>query len=77
MTKMIIKRDGRMKPFDAQRIHGALDAAAKDYYGASYCFLDQSLINLCVRNIVNRIDILDMDSIPVETIQDIVVDELR
>ena len=77
MTKMIIKRDGRMKPFDVQRIRGAIDAAAKDYYGASYCFLDQSLINLCVRNIVNRIDILDMDSIPVETIQDIVVEELR
>ena len=77
MTKMIIKRDGRMKQFDAQRIRGAIDSAAKDYYGASYCFLDQSLINLCVRNIVNRIDILDMDSIPVETIQDIVVDELR
>ena len=77
MTKMIIKRDGRMKPFDVQRIRVAIDAAAKDYYGASYCFLDQSLINLCVRNIVNRIDILDMDSIPVETIQDIVVEELR
>ena len=77
MTKMIIKRDGRMKPFDVQRIRAAIDAAAKDYYGASYCFLDQSLINLCVRNIVNRIDILDMDSIPVETIQDIVVEELR
>lgn len=77
MTKMIIKRDGRMKQFDAQRIRGAIDSAAKDYYGANYCFVDQSLINLCVRNIVSRIDILDMDSIPVETIQDIVVEELR
>lgn len=77
MTKMIIKRDGRTKQFDAQRIRGAIDSAAKDYYGANYCFVDQSLINLCVRNIVSRIDILDTDSIPVETIQDIVVDELR
>ena len=77
MTKMIIKRDGRMKQFDAQRIRWAIDSAAKDYYGANYCFVDQSLINLCVRNIVSRIDILDIDSIPVETIQDIVVDELR
>ena len=77
MTKMIIKRDGRTKQFDAQRIRGAIDSAAKDYYGSNYCFVDQSLINLCVRNIVSRIDILDTDSIPVETIQDIVVDELR
>ena len=77
MTKMIIKRDGRMKQFDAQRIRCAIDSAAKDYYGSNYCFVDQSLINLCVRNIVSRIDILDTDSIPVETIQDIVVDELR
>ena len=77
MTKMIIKRDGRTKQFDAQRIRWAIDSAAKDYYGANYCFVDQSLINLCVRNIVSRIDILDTDSIPVETIQDIVVDELR
>ena len=77
MTKMIIKRDGRTKQFDAQRIRGAIDSAAKDYYGTNYCFVDQSLINLCVRNIVSRIDILDTDSIPVETIQDIVVDELR
>ena len=76
MTKMIIKRDGRTKQFDAQRIRGAIDSAAKDYYGANYCFVDQSLINLCVRNIVSRIDILDTDSIPVETIQDIVVAEL-
>ena len=77
MTKMIIKRDGRMKQFDAQRIRWAIDSAAKDYYGSNYCFVDQSLINLCVRNIISRIDILDTDSIPVETIQDIVVDELR
>ena len=77
MTKMIIKRDGRMKQFDAKRIRLAIDSAAKDYYGSNYCFVDQSLINLCVRNIVSRIDILDTDSIPVETIQDIVVDELR
>ena len=77
MTKMIIKRDGRMKQFDAQRIRWAIDSAAKDYYGSNYCFVDRSLINLCVRNIISRIDILDTDSIPVETIQDIVVDELR
>ena len=77
MTKMIIKRDGRMKQFDARRIRWAIDSAAKDYYGANYCFVDQSLINLCVRNIVSSIDILDTDSIPVETIQDIVVAELN
>ena len=76
MTKMIIKRDGRMKQFDAKRIRWAIDSAAKDYYGSNYCFVDQSLINLCIRNIVSRIDILDTDSIPVETIQDIVVSEL-
>ena len=77
MTKMIIKRDGRMKQFDARRIRWAIDSAAKDYYGVNYCFVDQSLINLCVRNIVSSIDILDTDSIPVETIQDIVVAELN
>lgn len=77
MDKMIMKRDGRTKQFDIQRIKGAIIAAAKDYYKGDYIFVDQSLIKLCVRSVANRIDILDENPVSVETIQDIVVDELQ
>lgn len=82
MPKMIMKRDGRTRSYDPRRIEAAVHAACMAYY-AEYMgeYADVSLssstsILACLNSIYQRIDILNEDPIDVETIQDIVVEEL-
>ena len=82
MPKMIMKRDGRTRLYDPRRIEAAVHSACMAYY-AEYVgeYADVSLssstsILACLNSIYQRIDILNDDPIDVETIQDIVVEEL-
>lgn len=76
MTKMIMKRDGRVKPYDKKRIEQAIHAACIEYYGDGTKYLSLEILSSCLGLIHHRIDILKEDPIDVETIQDIVIEEL-
>ena len=76
MTKMIMKRDGRVKPYDKKRIEQAIHAACIEYYGDGTKYLSREILSSCLGLIHHRIDILKEDPIDVETIQDIVIEEL-
>ena len=75
MTKMIMKRDGRTKLYDQRRIINAIHAAYLEYCAAKDEYVQVDM-GACLSSIFTRIDILDEDPINVETIQDIVVEEL-
>ena len=72
---MIMKRDGRVKPYDKSRIDKAIASACVEYYGDITKALSPDMLS-CLYNIYVRIDILEEDPVDVETIQDIVVEEL-
>lgn len=76
MIKNIRKRDGRIKPYDRKRIEQAIHAACMEYYGDGIKYLSPEILSSCLELIHHRIDILKEDPIDVETIQDIVVEEL-
>ena len=76
MPNMIMKRDGRVKPYDKKRIEQAIHAACIEYYGDGIKYLSPEILSSCLELIYHRIDILEEDPIDVETIQDIVVEEL-
>ena len=76
MTKMIMKRDGRTKLYDKKRIEQAIHAACMEYYGDGIKYLSPEILSSCLELIYHRIDILKEDPIDVETIQDIVIEEL-
>lgn len=75
MTKMIMKRDGRTKIYDQRRIINAIHAAYLEYCAAKDEYVQVDM-GACLSSIFTRIDNLDEDPINVETIQDIVVEEL-
>lgn len=75
MPNMIMKRDGRTKPYDKQRIDKAIASACMEYYGDITKALSPDILS-CLDSIYHRIDILEEDPIDVEVIQDIVVEEL-
>lgn len=75
MPNMIMKRDGRVKPYDKSRIDKAIASACVEYYGDITKALSPDMLS-CLYNIYVRIDILEEDPVDVETIQDIVVEEL-
>lgn len=75
MTKMIMKRDGRTKLYDQRRIINAIHAAYLEYCAAKDEYVQVDM-GACLSSIFTRIDNLDEDPINVETIQDIVVEEL-
>lgn len=75
MTKMIMKRDGRTKLYDQRRIINAIHAAYLEYCAAKDEYVQVDM-GTCLSSIFTRIDNLDEDPINVETIQDIVVEEL-
>ena len=75
MIKNIRKRDGRVKPYDKSRIDKAIASACVEYYGDITKALSPDMLS-CLYNIYVRIDILEEDPVDVETIQDIVVEEL-
>ena len=71
-----MKRDGRIKPYDKNRIAEAIALACSEYYGDGAKYLSPEIMSSCLKSIYYRIDILDEDPVDVETIQDIVVEEL-
>ena len=73
--KMIMKRDGRTKLYDQRRIINAIHAAYLEYCAAKDEYVQVDM-GACLSSIFTRIDNLDEDPINVETIQDIVVEEL-
>ena len=75
MTKMIMKRDGRTKLYDQRRIINAIHAAYLEYCAAKDEYVQVDM-GVCLSSIFTRIDNLNEDPINVETIQDIVVEEL-
>ena len=75
MAKMIMKRDGRTKLYDQRRIINAIHAAYLEYCAAKDEYVQVDM-GACLSSIFTRIDNLDEDPINVETIQDIVVEEL-
>lgn len=75
MTKMIMKRDGRTKLYDKKRIINAIHAAYMEYCAGKDEYVQVDM-TMCLASIFTRIDILDENPISVETIQDIVVEEL-
>ena len=75
MPNMIMKRDGRVKPYDRKRIEQAIHAACIEYYGDITKALSPDMLS-CLYSIYVRSDILEEDPVDVETIQDIVVEEL-
>lgn len=75
MTKMIMKRDGRTKLYDQRRIINAIHAAYLEYCAAKDEYVQVDM-GACLSSIFTRIDNLNEDPINVETIQDIVVEEL-
>ena len=70
-----MKRDGRVKPYDKSRIDKAIASACVEYYGDITKALSPDMLS-CLYSIYVRIDILEEDPVDVETIQDIVVEEL-
>ena len=75
MTKMIMKRDGRTKLYDKKRIVNAIHAAYMEYCAGKDEYVQVDM-TICLASIFTRIDNLDENPISVETIQDIVVEEL-
>lgn len=75
MPNMIMKRDGRVKPYDKSRIDKVIASACVEYYGDITKALSPDMLS-CLYSIYVRIDILEEDPVDVETIQDIVVEEL-
>ena len=75
MAKMIMKRDGRTKLYDQRRIINAIHAAYLEYCATKDEYVQVDM-GACLSSIFTRIDNLDEDPINVETIQDIVVEEL-
>jgi len=74
--KKIRKRDGRIKPFDMNRIQDVVFAAYMDTYNDIPDRQSAKKLALAVLAICYRIDDLNDDIVDVETIQDIVVGEL-
>ena len=75
MPNMIMKRDGRVKPYDRKRIEQAINSACTEYYGDVTKCLSPDIL-ACIDSICQFIESLEVDTLDVEAIQDIVVDHL-
>ena len=75
MPKNIMKRDGRIKPYDESRIKKAIEEAYNEVYSQSKSRYKPELFGILL-NIYERLDLLEEPCVMVETIQDIVVEEL-
>lgn len=75
MIKSIIKRDGRVKPYNSERIEQAIKNAYIDIYGNEDKFKDE--YNFLQPMIENELDKIGKDEVCVEEVQDCVVECLR
>lgn len=75
MPSMIMKRDGRVKPYDRKRIEQAINSACLEYYGDVTKCLSPDILE-CIDSICQFIESLEANPLEVEAIQDIVVDHL-
>lgn len=75
MPKSIKKRDGRIKPYDRNRIKAAVCAAYSEVYGKPKDTLSHDIF-IALLDIYDRVETLNEDPITVEKIQDIVIEEL-
>lgn len=72
----IRKRDGRIKPFDGSRIVDAIGAAYREVYQKELDIYLNEEFDCLYNSIFNKIYLYDDEIIDVETIQDIVIEEL-
>lgn len=75
MTRSIKKRDGRIKPYDRNRIQAAVGAAYSDVYNEPKDSLPHDLL-IALIHVYERVETLPDNPVTVEAIQDIVVEEL-
>lgn len=74
----VLKRDGRVKSFDEKRIFTAIKNAFDDVYLNDFlCLYEESEVEKITKNVVNRILDNGEITIHIETIQDLVIDELN
>ena len=73
--KNIVKRDGRIKPFDFDRIMDAIHKAYVEIDGTDHTFYNQ--YSQLAGTIRTKLEAVDFESIEVEQVQDIVVDSLK
>lgn len=72
----VVKRDGRIKPFDLDRIYSALKKAYAEYY-KNDCEFEEKVSNHIMKDISVKILSSNIKQINVEEIQDIVEDILK
>lgn len=72
----IIKRDGRVVPFDEGKIFSAIARAFTNVYPGQDSHKYASTIMTYVQNVVDEIESMELSSISIEEIQDFVIDEL-
>lgn len=74
----VLKRDGRVKSFDEKRIFTAIKNAFDDVYLNDFlCLYEESEVEKITKNVVNGILDNGEITIHIETIQDLVIDELN
>lgn len=74
----VLKRDGRVKSFDEKRIFTAIKNAFDDVYLNDFlCLYEESEVEKITKKVVNRILDNGETTIHIESIQDLVIDELN
>lgn len=74
----VLKRDGRVKSFDEKRIFTAIKNAFDDVYLNDFlCLYEESEVEKITKKVVNRILDNGETTIDIESIQDLVIDELN
>lgn len=73
--KNIVKRDGRIKPFEFNRIMEAIEKAYVECEPDGNSFYED--YSQLAKTIKSKLETIDEESIDVETVQDIVVDSLK
>lgn len=73
----VIKRDGRLKEFDQERIYKAIEKAYEDVYGSEGALLYQPQLLDINEDILESVESIKKERISIEEIQDIVVKVLE
>lgn len=74
----VLKRDGRVKSFDEKRIFTAIKNAFDDVYLNDFlCLYEESEVEKITKKVLNRILDNGETTIHIESIQDLVIDELN
>ena len=74
----VLKRDGRVKSFDEKRIFTAIKNAFDDVYLNDFlCLYEENEVEKITKKVVNRILDNGETTIHIESIQDLVIDELN